>query len=680
MCRAIVLWFGLIFSLSATTISWTGPNGNWSDITRWSCGSCSAATFPDNGNLGNVYQVSIGLPSTVTLDVSPVIQSVSLSSGAGITGYNGVTLTSLGAYTQSGSATALDGVHTALQSASFSQDAASSLHLTNTASATTTGAFANGGSVILQSGSVLTTGSSLNNTGSLYLVDGNTAIHSGGNLNNQAATLSLYNGANVTASLLTQVASSTVLDGVGTSMQLTGLTQDAASSFHATNTAVTTISGDVANNGGSINLQSGSKLTVSGALSNSGSIYLVDGNTKLSVGSNLSNTSGSVGLYNASALTVGGNYSQTSSATALDGIGTTMQAQSFTQDAGSTFHATNTATTTVGSDFTNAGSINLQSGSKLKIGGSLNNTPGASVFLTDGNTAVITGGDFKNDHASVTLNNASGITAGGTYSQVASATVLDGIGTTLQAGAFVQDAASRVTMTNQVKMTTTGNFINNGEIDVISGSNIQTAGDLINNGAISVQNTNSFISVSGNFDNHGDLWLDGSLNAGTFTLDGGTFGGLGTISAYVYNNGMDQPGSLGMQTILGGYAQGSAGILSIDLGALNSFSRISVAGSANLGGTLRVNLLDGYSPNLNDRFTIFDVTNGTLTANFADFVFPVWNNLTFREILEANAVDLVVVSAQSAATPEPSTAGLLLAGAFLFGLRARAVRRRVRLH
>ncbi len=274
MLRSLAL-FAALSPLSATTITWPNGNGNWNNVNDWSCPSCSVPTFPDNGNLGNNYQVSIGGSSFVTLNVSPTVDSVSLGAGATLEGSGGV-----------------------------------SLAVTGTVS----------------------------NSGSLYLVDPHTALQVTGALTNTSAGVSLYNGANLSSGAYSQTGSSTIADGIGTSLQMASFTQDSSSSFHSTNQVVTTVSGAFANNGGSVNLQSGSQLNITGGITNSGSVYLVDPNTVLSAAS-ASDTDGSISLYNSAALKIQGAYSQTASSTLLDGIGTSFQANSFTQDSSSSLHS-----------------------------------------------------------------------------------------------------------------------------------------------------------------------------------------------------------------------------------------------------------------------------------------------------------------------------------------------------
>src|ERR1035438_5085721 len=192
----------------------------------------------------------------------------------------------------------------------------------------------------------------------ILLTDGNTFLHVTGDLTSGSGTGSggvmLTNWANLTVGgSYTQSASVLNLDGIGTSFQSGSFTEDATSGVHMTNTATAIVNGSFTNNGGGINLQSGSTLTINGDLHESvgSGILLTDGNTFLHVTGDLTSGpgtgSGGVGLTNWANRTVGGSYTQSASILNLDGIGTTFQSGSFTEDATSGVHMTNTATAIV---------------------------------------------------------------------------------------------------------------------------------------------------------------------------------------------------------------------------------------------------------------------------------------------------------------------------------------------
>lgn len=140
-------------------------------------------------------------------------------------------------------------------------------------------------------------------------------------------------------------------------------------------------------------------------------------------------------------------------------------------------------------------------------------------------------------------------------------------------------------------------FTNTGLVDVLSGTldfahYVQTAGETrIRGGAI----TSSQI-------------LD---------FQGGILTGTDSVSA-VLNAGDVQPGSdLGTLQVVGAYQQTSGGLLSIELAA-GAQDKLQVHGAVSLGGQLDVTLVGGYTPTLNDQFTIIDNdATDAVSGNFA---------------------------------------------------------------
>ena len=108
-----------------------------------------------------------------------------------------------------------------------------------------------------------------------------------------------------------------------------------------------------------------------------------------------------------------------------------------------------------------------------------------------------------------------------------------------------------------------------------------------------------------------------SLNAATMTvpfgidLNGGQLIGNGTITGPVRNNGGSvAPGfSPGKITIEGNYTQGADGVLNMEIGGNtpgSGYDQLRVIGTATLGGTLNLKLINGFNPRLGDVFEIID--------------------------------------------------------------------------
>ena len=535
---------GFAHPLDGSTISWLGGNGNWSDPTSWSCPSCGGLTYPSNGNLGLNFDVIINpaAPVSATLDVSPAVNSLTLGESDWL-----------------GSVTA----HTLL------------------------------------------------------------------------------------------------------------------------------VSGNMANNGGTLSLQGGSTLAAGGTIAGNGSaaIFLSDATTSLSVAGDLISGDGtgsaSVTLRGGSSLTVGGLFSQSASILNMDAAATSFQSGSFTQDASSAVGMTNTATAVVNGSFTNnGGAINLQSGSTLAISGDLNQSVGSGISLTDGNTFLHVGGNLTNGGASLT--NGANLTVVGNYTQSDAILKLDGVGTSFQSGSFTQDASSLLSLTNSAAVVVDGPFVNSGGIVTLqSSSNVTVDGFTINDGTTIVDVSAAWVN-NGDVTNNGDLIINGSLDAGTnvyvqdqgvttvsqgstltageVMINAGLLTGTGTIAGSLVNSGTDDPGALDAQTILGDYTQTTGGVLDIELGENGRFASLAISGDATLSGELDVSLYAGFDTQLNDRFPILTFEPDGLTSgtNFIAYDFPTWNGLTFQEVIEPDEIDLVVISdAPADASPEPSTLVLL---------------------
>jgi hypothetical protein len=105
----------------------------------------------------------------------------------------------------------------------------------------------------------------------------------------------------------------------------------------------------------------------------------------------------------------------------------------------------------------------------------------------------------------------------------------------------------------------------------------------------------------------GETNLDGVILTGSVTLDGGVLSGSGVIYGDLTNNGGyitpgHSPGILGVN---GNFTQGSNGTLVVEDGGAtpNLFDQVQVAGTAILGGTLDLQLINGYKPDAADTFS-----------------------------------------------------------------------------
>jgi hypothetical protein len=208
-----------------------------------------------------------------------------------------------------------------------------------------------------------------------------------------------------------------------------------------------------------------------------------------------------------------------------------------------------------------------------------------------------------------------------------------------------------VTWTDAASMRLDGNsrIENQGIWDVQGSGTItqQGAGGMFSNGATLRKTGSGTATVSIPFTSSGSVEaVGGTLSfstmfrqlAGTTTLSGGTLAGTvpielqagtlrgtGTVNASISNSGGTvspglSPGTLGAS---GGYTQQAFGGLAVEIGGPapgTGYDRLDVAGTATLGGSLDVALVNGFTPAAGDAFSI--VNAATRTGTFASTSLP----------------------------------------------------------
>lgn len=119
----------------------------------------------------------------------------------------------------------------------------------------------------------------------------------------------------------------------------------------------------------------------------------------------------------------------------------------------------------------------------------------------------------------------------------------------------------------------------------------------------------------------GTLEIDGSI-AGSGLVSGGTLRGTGAIAGNLVNDAAVSPGTSGAPGALsigGNFTQGSAGLLNIRLASPSSYSKLMIAGSAALGGTLNLSYLGGFKAKPGDAFEILAAAGG-VSGKFSNFI------------------------------------------------------------
>ncbi|MGB8005644.1 MAG: hypothetical protein WCF48_00795, partial [Terriglobales bacterium] len=126
-------------------------------------------------------------------------------------------------------------------------------------------------------------------------------------------------------------------------------------------------------------------------------------------------------------------------------------------------------------------------------------------------------------------------------------------------------------------------------------------------------------SAGGYSQSAGTTTVDGTL-AGAVSVTGGTILGAGTLSGNVSVGGsgttptihVGDAGQAGLLKITGTYTQLSTGTMNVAIGGTKlgtQYSQLQVTGAASLGGTLSVNLINGFTPKVGTKFTILTASS-----------------------------------------------------------------------
>ena len=190
-----------------------------------------------------------------------------------------------------------------------------------------------------------------------------------------------------------------------------------------------------------------------------------------------------------------------------------------------------------------------------------------------------------------------------------------------------------------------GSLTNGGTFRASNGSTLQVAADLLNDGEMDAFDTGSRI-VSNSL----------TSNAGSKLSGNGTIESLDDV---ITSNGTIAPGnSVGNLTLDGDAFFASSSILEIELESASSYDLLSVLGTADLAGTLSVDLV-GFTPDASDVFTILEssmlggdfvnaVNGGTVLTSGGEGIFTVSH--------AAGGVHLTGFTA----VPEPGSATVLI--------------------
>jgi len=184
-------------------------------------------------------------------------------------------------------------------------------------------------------------------------------------------------------------------------------------------------------------------------------------------------------------------------------------------------------------------------------------------------------------------------------------------------------------------------------------------------GSILVDGGGSLLEIGGLLGLGDDPTFDGPGGAGTLIVrNGGTVradliyiderstasGSGGTLEGAVEVHGTLTPGeSPGTMTINGDLNLAPGGRIVIEIGGTGAgtdYDVLNVTGTANLAGTLEIQLLDGYTPGENDTFDF--LTAALFAGDFDEYVMPTFGGRTFAVSFGAEGLKATVVPVPAA--------------------------------
>ncbi len=599
--------------------SWNVPSGDWFVGTNWNPNGVPAATD----------DVVINNGGTCTLDASASVTAFTLSSGtltgSGTLTVNGLLTWSDGVMSGTGVTTASGGLTISAVAGAF---AGPNLRrtLNNTAGATLTGA---SGSMKLGADGVLS-----NQSGATFDVPGDAGI--------------VGNGGNA----------QTRIDNAGL--------------FEKSGGSGTSDIGVTFNNSGTTDVQSGTLRLVDG--SDTGAFTVNNATLRFSAGTRTLSASASIAGAGTVDVTSGvvnhaGTYNITGSTTMSGGAGaanltgtvTNLGALTINATSGGTFNLSNTnGTVTVPSfsflagTFTGSGTLSV-SGTMSWADGTMTGT--GTTTAAGGLTITAVIGAFAGPNLQRTLNNIAGATlsgASGSMKLGANGVLSNQLGATFDVpgdAGFTGNGANA-----QTRIDNAGLFRKSG------GSGITTV-DLKFTNSGTTESLSGTLRFTAAFTQSGGTTR---LNGGSITsfsavsVQGGILEGNGTLTADVSNTGGSfSPGlSAGLLSETGSYTQGSGGTYNVEIGGLSAgaqFDKTTITGSATLGGTLSIALINAYEPNLGDTFQI--MTFGSRSGDFASVTGTViGNGKMFQKVVTATDVVLQVVAEPTVTATVTATA------------------------
>ncbi|MEX2140377.1 MAG: putative Ig domain-containing protein, partial [Pirellulales bacterium] len=271
---------------------------------------------------------------------------------------------------------------------------------------------------------------------------------------------------------------------------------------------------------------------------------------------------------------------------------------------------------TINADLNNQGTLLVETRGDSTINGALT-TNGTSIIRVVGNASEgsvnFTVEDGFINNGLIELTSINGALHGATLN-VTNGTLINAAD-----GEIRSSVGTGGTRTLNAQLDNRGSLVVAQSLTLSEGSSAHT-----NSGAVDVQaGTLAFVSSSTYTQTAGTTAVaDGATLSSTLPiqLQGGVLEGGGTVDSNVSNvGGTVSPGvSPGRLTIDGDYTQESGGTLLIEVGGrtpATGFDQLVVSGAATLAGRLQVDLINGFTPEIDDSFLVLDgETTGTFST------------------------------------------------------------------
>ncbi|MEO0794284.1 MAG: PEP-CTERM sorting domain-containing protein [Verrucomicrobiota bacterium] len=173
--------------------------------------------------------------------------------------------------------------------------------------------------------------------------------------------------------------------------------------------------------------------------------------------------------------------------------------------------------------------------------------------------------------------------------------------------------------------TTDPTFVSNGVLRATGTGGFLFQENVTNDGGLHEIASGSQSAITGSYTqtNGGATLVDGTLSATTGIFNqAGTIGGSGNIVGDVFNDGLISPGSSpGQLDITGNLTLSSTSSMYFEIGGFVAgmdFDYVHVMGNAVLGGDIRFDVTNGFSPDPADSFIVLSSTFLTGNLDFAN--------------------------------------------------------------